>query len=115
MPLNYQLTDRGGVLSEQTQTAPMYQLFALAGSQPAKPGLQRHNDGRSIAVEVWRIPAARFGEIVNEVPSPLGIGNVELVDGRKVKSFICEAYGFEGGTDVTAFGGWKAYITQLKK
>lgn len=109
MPLNYQLTDRGGVLSETTQTASTYQLFALAGSTPAKPGLKRHSDGRSITVEVWRIPKARFGEIVSEVPSPLGIGNVELVDGRWVKSFICEEYGFAGGTDVTAFGGWKSY------
>jgi len=112
MPLNYQLTDRGGVLSEQTQTAHAYQLFALAGSTPAKPGLKRHDEGRSIAVEVWRIPKAKFGDIVNEVPAPLGIGNVELADGRWVKSFICEEYGFEGGTNVTEFGGWKAYITE---
>ena len=112
MPLNYQLTNRGGVLSEQTQTAATYQLFALSGSTPAKPGLKRHDEGRSIAVEVWRIPKARFGEIVNEVPAPLGIGNVELADGRWVKSFICEEYGFEGGTDVTAFGGWKSYIAK---
>ncbi|GAA0802085.1 allophanate hydrolase [Psychrobacter piscatorii] len=112
MPLNYQLTDRGGVLSEQTQTAATYQLFALAGATPAKPGLMRHNDGRAIEVEVWRIPTARFGEIVNEVPAPLGIGNVELADGRWVKSFICEPYGFEGSTDVTLFGGWRAYIAK---
>lgn len=112
MPLNYQLTDRGGVLSEQTQTAATYQLFALAGATPAKPGLMRHSDGRAIEVEVWRIPNARFGEIVNEVPAPLGIGNVELADGRWVKSFICEPYGFEGSTDVTAFGGWRAYIAK---
>lgn len=112
MPLNYQLTDRGGVLSEQTQTAATYQLFALAGATPAKPGLIRHSDGRAIEVEVWRIPSARFGEIVNEVPAPLGIGNVELADGRWVKSFICEPYGFEGSTDVTRFGGWRAYIVK---
>ncbi|MGP4715782.1 allophanate hydrolase [Psychrobacter sp. T6-6] len=112
MPLNYQLTDRGGVLSEQTQTAHAYQLFALAGSTPAKPGLRRHDEGRSIAVEVWRIPKAKFGDIVNEVPAPLGIGNVELADGRWVKSFICEEYGFEGGTNVTEFGGWKSYIAE---
>ncbi|MGO3634290.1 allophanate hydrolase [Psychrobacter sp.] len=115
MPLNYQLTDRNGVLSEQTQTTATYQLFALAGAKPpAKPGLKRHSDGRSIEVEVWKIPKARFGEIVNEVPPPLGIGNVELADGRWVKSFICEEYGFEGGTDVTALGGWKAYINSQK-
>ena len=112
MPLNYQLTDRGGVLSEQTQTAATYQLFALAGATPAKPGLIRHSDGRAIEVEVWRIPSARFGEIVNEVPAPLGIGNVELADGRWVKSFICEPYGFEGSTDVTRFGCWRAYIAK---
>ena len=112
MPLNYQLTDRGGVLSERTQTAATYRLFALSGSTPAKPGLSRHPDGRAIEVEVWRIPKARFGDIVSEVPAPLGIGNVELADGRWVKSFICEAYGLEGSTEVTAFGGWRAYIAK---
>lgn len=114
MPLNYQLTDRGGVLVQKTQTADCYKLFALSGSTPAKPGLQRHSDGSAIEVEVWHIPTARFGEIVNEVPAPLGIGNVELADGSWVNSFICEGYVFEkdfnGGTDITEFGGWRAYI-----
>ncbi len=117
MPLNYQLTDRGGVLAQKTQTADGYKLFALSGSTPAKPGLQCHIEGSAIEVEVWHIPTARFGEIVNEVPAPLGIGNVELSDGSWVNSFICEGYVFEpefnGGTDITEFGGWRAYIATL--
>jgi allophanate hydrolase len=48
------------------------------------------------------------------IPSPLGIGNVELVDGRWVNGFICEGYGLEGARDVTGFGGWRSYINALK-
>jgi allophanate hydrolase len=48
--------------------------------------------GQSIDIEVWEIPIARFGEIVAEVPAPLGIGNLQLEDGTWVKGFICENY-----------------------
>ena len=113
MPLNFQLTSRGASLLKQTETAAHYQLFALANTQPAKPGLAYTQHGQSIQVEVWDVPMARFGEIVAEVPAPLGIGNVQLADGTWVKGFICEGYALEHATNISQFGGWRAYIQQL--
>ncbi|PTU74046.1 allophanate hydrolase [Pseudomonas mangrovi] len=111
MPLNFQLGSRDAVLVEQTLTAPRYSLHALAGSVPPKPGLVREGEGgASIIVELWDIPLARFGEFVAEIPPPLGIGNLELVDGRWVKGFICEPWALSSAQDITAFGGWRAYI-----
>lgn len=109
MPLNGQLTARQAVLVETTETAAHYELFALKASTPAKPGLSRVATGQHIKVELWDIPTARFGEFVAEVPPPLGIGNIELADGRWVKGFICEAYGLEGAENISHFGGWRAY------
>ncbi|MDQ8953920.1 allophanate hydrolase [Acinetobacter rudis] len=113
MPLNFQLCTRQAVLIETTKTAAKYSLYALNGTQPAKPGLARDEiHGQAIIVELWDIPTARFGEFVAEIPPPLGMGNIELQDGRWVKGFICEPYGLENAENISQFGGWRAYIQQ---
>lgn len=110
MPLNFQLTTRGGTLLQKTQTATQYSLYALKNTAPPKPGLQLNPKGRAIEVEIWDIPLANFGQIVAEVPAPLGIGNIQLNDGSWVKGFICEGYALEDATDISHFGGWRDYI-----
>lgn len=110
MPLNFQLTTRDAVHIETTTTSQNYALYALNGTVPPKPGLARQQDGQSIIVELWDVPTARFGEFVAEIPTPLGMGNVELEDGRWVKGFICEPYGIEDAENISHFGGWRAYI-----
>ncbi|WP_341582519.1 allophanate hydrolase [Marinobacter metalliresistant] len=117
MPLNTQLTERFSVLLEQTTTSANYRLYALPNTTPPKPGLKRvpagggDGKGEEIIVEVWEMPASAFGSFVDLIPAPLGIGNVELADGRWVNGFICEGYGFDGARDVTEFGGWRAFVT----
>ena len=111
MPLNFQLTTRDACLVEQTLTCADYRLYALPGTVPPKPGLARVNeDGAQIIVELWDVPIARFGEFVAEIPPPLGIGNLQLADGRWVKGFICEPAALQGARDITSFGGWRAFI-----
>lgn len=110
MPLNGQLTEREAVFVEQTETAPEYRLLALAGTTPPKPGLIRGDGGAAIQVELWDVPVAAFGSFVALIPAPLGIGTLTLADGREVKGFICEGWAADTARDVTAFGGWRAYI-----
>lgn len=111
MPLNTQLTERKARLLEQTTTTPNYRLYALPNTTPPKPGLKRVEDGGAeIVLEVWEMAASEFGSFVDLIPAPLGIGNVELADGRWVNGFICEGNGFTGARDVTEFGGWRAFI-----
>ncbi len=111
-PLNHQLTTRNAVFVEETTTDARYQLFALANTTPPKPGLARSEQGQPIAVELWDVPLARFGELVAEVPAPLGIGSLTLSDGREVKGFICEPYALVDATDITQWGGWKAWLAR---
>lgn len=116
MPLNFQLTSRDAVLVEQTTSAATYRLYALPGTVPPKPGLARvAEDGAAIIVELWDIPQAGFGEFVAEIPAPLGIGNLQLADGRWFKGFICEPYALDGARDITSFGGWRAFITSQQQ
>ncbi len=112
MPLNFQLTTRDAVFVEATETASCYRLYALANTKPAKPGIARQASGAAIAVELWDIPLARFGEFVAEIPAPLGIGSLELADGRWVKGFICEPAALNDATDITEFKGWRNWIAR---
>jgi allophanate hydrolase len=109
-PLNWQLLERGARKVAATHTSRHYRLYALPGTTPPKPGLARvDRDGAAIEVEVWELPLRRFGEFVAEIPAPLGIGSLELAGGGWVKGFICEPAAIAGATDISAFGGWRAY------
>jgi allophanate hydrolase len=111
MPLNGQLTERGATLREATTTAPCYRLHALAGTVPPKPGLERvAQGGGSIAVEVWNLPLEQVGSLLSLIPAPLGLGSVQLADGSTVHGFICEGHALADATDITAHGGWRAYV-----
>ena len=114
LPLNGQLTERGATLREATRTAPRYRLFALPGTTPPKPGLLRSAEGgASIAAEVWDLPQAAVGSFLALIPPPLGLGSIELADGRWVHGFLCEAHAVEGAREVTSFGGWRQALPSL--
>jgi allophanate hydrolase len=101
------------VFVERSRTAACYRLFALANTTPPKPGLVKSAQGMPIEVELWDVPLSQFGAFVAEIPAPLGIGTLELEDGRAVKGFICEPLGLEGARDISSFGGWRAYLASL--
>jgi allophanate hydrolase len=109
-PLNHELTSRGGRFVSSVSTASSYRLYAL-DTVPPKPGLVRvASGGVSIAAEVWELPAKGFGEFVSRIPAPLAIGKVELADGARVSGFLCEPAATEGAKDISATGGWLAYL-----
>jgi allophanate hydrolase len=113
MALNGELKELGGRLLEATTTAPDYKLYAL-DTTPAKPGMLRVDTGTgsSIALEVWALSAAAFGKFVAAIPPPLSIGTVRLADGRGIKGFIVEPADISGARDISAFGGWRAFMAE---
>jgi allophanate hydrolase len=117
MPLNGELVTLGGVLRRAVSTTPGYRLHALAGGPPRRPGLLRlradEGPGGSIATEVWALPPDGFGLFVASIPAPLCIGTLLLADGTSPKGFLVEPAGLAGATDITAYGGWRAYIAAL--
>jgi len=115
LPLNHELTRLGARFLRASRTAPSYRLYSLPGGPPKRPGLMRVAAGESIAIEVWAVPLARFGEFMQGIPQPLGIGTLDLEDGSRVKGFICEAIGTEGAEDVSGFGGWRAFLAAAAK
>ena len=116
LPLNHELTQRGAKMERATRTAPRYRLYALPGTTPPKPGMARDPNGGSVLeLEVWRIPSSTYGAFVAGIPSPLGIGRVELEDGQWVQGFLCESWALAGAEDISHFGGWRAYLASRAK
>lgn len=116
-PLNWQLTQRAGKLVRSSRTSGEYRFYALANSVPMKPGLVREPGfhGVGIEVEVWALPSETVGSFVDGVPQPLGIGKVTLEDGTQVMGFIAEPAATDGATEITHFGGWRAYLKSVGK
>lgn len=117
MPLHHQLVERGCRFVARTTTAPAYRLLALPGTRPAKPGLVRvcegageGHTGHAIELELYDMPAAAVGGFLALIAPPLGLGSVQLADGRWVNGFICEPCAQHGATDISHFGGWRNYM-----
>ena len=114
LALNSQLLERRGVLRERTRSAASYRLYALPGTVPPKPGMLRVAEGGcSIELEVWDLPLAEVGSFLALIAPPLGLGSVELADGRFVHGFVCEPWALAGARDISDFGGWRAYLASL--
>ena len=62
------------------------------------------------AVEVWSVPAGAVATILLNEPAGLCIGKVALADGSEVLGVLGEPALCEGQREITATGGWRAYI-----
>ena len=114
LPLNWQLTARGGRLIDATRSSPDYRLYALKGGPVARPGMLRVAEGGvCVPVEVWELPSRELGSFLTAIPAPLGLGKVQLENGAWETGFICEPYGLSEAHDITELGGWRAYMESL--
>jgi allophanate hydrolase len=109
-PLNGELREVGATRVGTVETASTYRLWAL-DTVPPKPGLLRvRSGGAAVRGEHWRLPVAAFGTFVATLPAPMTIGTVELGDGRRLPGFLVEPVAVAGALDITAYGGWLAYL-----
>ncbi|GIM97357.1 allophanate hydrolase [Paractinoplanes toevensis] len=109
-PLNHQLTSAGGRLAGPVRTAAEYRMHALP-TTPPKPGLLRVAlGGAAIAGELWELPPAALGPFLAALPAPMALGKVRLADGTSVTGFLCEPAALTDAPDITAHGGWLAYL-----
>ena len=105
LPLNGQIAALGGRFVRAARTIPAYRLRALG----SRPGLHRATPGGAVEGEVWALPLVAIGALLAQVPAPLGFGTVELEDGPCL-GFLADPAGCEGAPDITACGGWRAWL-----
>ena len=108
LELNRNLVDAGASFVRETRTAPVYRLWSIEDRHPAM--LRVHKDGAAVAVEVWSVPAAGLAAILLAEPPGLSIGKVSLEDGTETLGVLAEPELCRGMRDITAYGGWRAYI-----
>ena len=114
LPLNGELLRLGARYLRAVATEPAYRLYALPGGPPARPGLLRTADGgAAIETEVWAMSPDAFGRFVAAIPAPLGLGTLRLADGSRPKGFLVESVDTVGALDISAHGGWRAYLARI--
>lgn len=113
LPLNGELLAQGAHFVREATTKPEYLLFALAGDGVRRPGMLRvaESAGAAISCEVWSLPAEGFARFVASVPAPLSIGTLRLADGTMPKGFLVEAEAVRDAEDISAYGGWRAFVS----
>jgi gamma-glutamylcyclotransferase (GGCT)/AIG2-like uncharacterized protein YtfP len=109
LELNGNLRAAGARFVRETRTAPVYRLWSIGDRHPAM--LRVASGGAAIAVEVWSVPDAGLAGILRQEPPGLCIGKVQLEDGSEVLGVLGEPILCEGQREITAHGGWRAYVS----
>jgi gamma-glutamylcyclotransferase (GGCT)/AIG2-like uncharacterized protein YtfP len=109
LALNSALLAVNAVFIRDATTEPSYRLWSIDDRHPAM--VRVTTGGAAVVVEVWSVPTeAVAGILVNE-PDGLTLGRVRLADGSVVLGVLGEPAACQGQKEITAFGGWRAYIT----
>jgi hypothetical protein len=108
LELNPNLIAAGGEFVRESMTQPYYRLWTIEDRHPAM--LRVSSGGRSIHLEIWRMPLATLGLILLQEPPGLTIGKIALADESEVLGVLGEPYLCEGQLEITQWGGWRQYI-----
>jgi allophanate hydrolase len=113
-PLNPQLGALGARFCSAVETTPEYRMVLIPGGDgtPPKPGIVRvgPKDGAALPGERWRMSPSALGTFLAALPAPMNLGAIALACGDAVVGFGCDLATAEGAEDITAYGGWRAYL-----
>jgi hypothetical protein len=108
LELNGNLVDAGARFVREDQTDACYRIWSIADRHPAM--MRTSREGAHVAVELWSVPLEGLAGILLAEPPGLAIGKVVLRDGAVVLGVLGEPFLCEGQIEITAFGGWRAYV-----
>ena len=112
LELNNNLLTVGATFLYEATTTPNYCLWSINDVHPAM--IRVSEGGTAVALEVWAVPTAGLIQVLQQEPPGLCIGKVNLSTGEEVLGVLGEPILCEGQTEITAFGGWRAYTQSLK-
>jgi hypothetical protein len=108
LELNPNMLAVGATFAREDLTDPNYRIWSIDDRHPAM--LRTPGAGAHVALELWDVPLSGLAKILLHEPPGLSIGKVVLRDGSIVLGVLGEPFLCEGRRDITAFGGWRAYI-----
>lgn len=109
LELNPNMIAAGATFVREDRTAGCYRIFSINDRHPAMIRTQA-GDGTKVALEIWDVPVGGLAQILLNEPAGLAIGKVLLDDGSIVLGVLGEPFLCEGQREITALGGWRAYI-----
>ncbi len=112
LELNGNLRAAGATFVREDETAACYRIWSIGDRHPAM--LRTTMPGASVALELWEVPLEGLAQILLGEPPGLAIGKVVLKDGSVVLGVLGEPFLCEGQREITAYGGWRAYIASKK-
>lgn len=94
------------------RTEPRYRVHTIGDVHPGMYRLEDgEEDGAAIVGELYRVQEDTWQKIEAGEPPNLYRGEITLEDGRKVWGILYPRQLAEGVyPDITAFGGWRAYM-----
>lgn len=108
LELNKNLLGVGAQFVREDRTEAAYRLFSIGDRHP---GMFRvAAGGVKVAVEIWEVPAAGLGSILEAEPPGLCIGKVRLSDATEVLGVLAEPILCEQQREISNFGGWRSYL-----
>ena len=108
LELNPNLLAVGATFVREDETDACYRIWSIGDRHPAM--LRTPGAGSRVALELWDVPAVGLATILQNEPPGLAIGKVVLKDGSIVLGVLGEPFLCDGQREITAFGGWHAYI-----
>lgn len=113
LELNPNLLSVGATFVREDRTVPAYRVFSI---NDRHPGMYRvASGGVSVEVEVWSVPPAGLGEILQKEPAGLCIGKVKLASGEETLGVLAEVILCEGQREISEYGGWREYCAAVGK
>ena len=108
LELNPNLIRAGATFVREDHTEACYRIWSIDDRHPAM--IRTPGEGKSVALEVWKVPVEGLASILLNEPPGLAIGKVVLRDGSIVLGVLGEPFLCDGKREITAHGGWRAYI-----
>ena len=110
LELNPNLLEVGATFVREDRTAACYRLWSIDDRHPAM--MRFEEGGAEIALELWAVPPAGLATVLLREPAGLSIGKVRLAGGEEVLGVLGEPALCAGRREITADGGWRAYISR---
>ena len=116
LELEQNLLGVGAWFLREARTQPCYRLWSIRDVHPAMIRVRPETEpSTAVEVEVWEVPAAGLASVLLQEPEGLTVGKVELEDGQTVLGVVGEPALVEGMREITAWGGWRAYLKSKKE
>jgi hypothetical protein len=110
LELNPNLVRVGATFVREDATDACYRIWSIDDRHPAM--LRTPGQGARIALELWDVPLDGLAQVLLAEPPGLAIGKVVLQDGTVVLGVLGEPFLCEGRREITAYGGWRAYMAK---